>query len=289
MRNGEGGGYGGGCVSRNGPFNQILNIDELVLFIYSANIISLTFHSAFLYTLQHWYFQDCHQAYHKSSSIVSFYKWLHSLQASDQSSRTILYWLQRQKYKWLRRWWTIQGIQTHTQLTSLTHGRSNTVLSGHFECRYNASRTGHAALIFVLAYRITTCRFMHCFTLLYSTNVIENHFELWWQIPETSMCQNCCLFVLVYFVLNLDRPFNTVLAWLPESGVQTVKCYPDQNWLWGLWHPLYLPQKSDVTFCIRVEDLNQSWMMLLFQQPNTDFIKLTFDMSGRSSDAYGTN
>ncbi len=54
-------------------------------------------------------------------------------------------------------------------------------------------------------------------------------------------------FIIFYFLFNLGRSFsvqhNTVLPWL--WGVQTVRRYPDRNWLRGLCHPLHLPHKSD--------------------------------------------
>ncbi len=39
--------------------------------------------------------------------------------------------------------------------------------------------------------------------------------------------------------------YNTVFPWFLRWGLQTVRRYPDRNWLRGLCHPLHLPNKSD--------------------------------------------
>ncbi len=50
--------------------------------------------------------------------------------------------------------------------------------------------------------------------------------------------------LLVNFSFILCRSFSvhyTVLPWYSGWGVQTVRRYPDWNWLWGLCHSLHLP------------------------------------------------
>ena len=38
---------------------------------------------------------------------------------------------------------------------------------------------------------------------------------------------------------------STVFPWCPGRGIETVRRYPDRNWLWGLCHPLHLPRRSN--------------------------------------------
>ncbi len=54
------------------------------------------------------------------------------------------------------------------------------------------------------------------------------------------------LFFFSFFLTWVDHSvFNTVLPWCPGLSVQTVGHYSNQNWLWGLWHSLHLPQWSE--------------------------------------------
>ncbi len=94
------------------------------------------------------------------------------------------------------------------------------------------------------------------------------------------------IFLFSYLTWVDHSVFDTVhtdLSWCPWWGVQTVRCYPDRNWLWGLCHPLHLPQQvwysngvnskgnnfwtlqgiEPGTLCTRVKDLNHCAMLLL--------------------------
>ncbi len=111
-----------------------------------------------------------------------------------------------------------------------------------------------------------------------------------WQASNSYMYGACNSTRMIF----LDHSvFNTVLLWCSGWGVQTVRCYPDQNWLCGLCH--HLPHKSDAvkkwaaietfffftlleiepgTLCSRVKDLNHCALLLNVDQP--DLTSLSF-------------